>query len=32
MNPGVERDTPELPAPADAEQGQVYERGSADNE
>ena len=32
INLGVERNIPELPTPADAEQGQVYERRAADNE
>ena len=32
VNPSIEGDTPELPAPADAKQGQVYKRQSADNE
>ena len=32
VNPGVEGDTPDLPASADAERGQMYEGKSADNE
>ena len=32
VNLSIEEDTPELPVPADAEQGQVYKRSSTDNE